>query len=544
MAELKKILGYPANDIDKILQQSVYSVADNIERDGLPNAIKTTYRTIYVRTTGKFYHWENGAWNEDESGTIVLDTVMSDTSENGVQNKVIKKYVDDENGKKQNTLTPGVNMEIKNDVISSTIPTSSATVLGGVYLYKVGTVWNIDTTGNDPAVRIPEGITIVESVMLKDDMEALYIPSSVIQNNASIDKNKTYTKYRELHCSMDLEQFLNIQVSGYTGSLGGYYGSGVDLYLKEVKQDIITVSSKYGITTLGYQLCGIGMTELTLEEGIERIQGIEYCTNLTTLHLPASLKTIDNYGLSRNANLKDVYYAGTKSQWNQITLGNNYKSGSLFEVIHCSDGDLDLVVKGPIVRVPDGVTTLTLANLATNMETLIIPDSLISCNARINKSTYRVYNRLETTKSLEDFLAIEVVNNDYRNAIGGYGNNPSLGVGQLTDLVINGKVQTTITIPGTVKDTGYNLSSLSITELTLEEGVTTLSGAGYCTDLSNVNLPSTLTSIGIRGFFQCSSLTALNYAGTIAQWANVSLGSKWKPSNLTVVHCSDGDVTL
>lgn len=31
----------------------------------------------------------------DSGGTIILDTEMSNTSENAVQNKVIKKYVDD-----------------------------------------------------------------------------------------------------------------------------------------------------------------------------------------------------------------------------------------------------------------------------------------------------------------------------------------------------------------------------------------------------------------------------------------------------------------
>lgn len=445
-------------------------------------------------------------------------------------------------GNKQDALTAGENITIKDNIISSTIPTSSATVLGGVYLYKIGDVWNIDTSGNDPAVRIPEGTTIVENAMLKSDMEVLYIPSSVTQNNASINKQNTYINYRELHCDMDLEQFLNIQVGGYTSSLGGYYGSGVNLYLKEVKQDSITILNKYGITTLGYQLCGLGMTELTLEEGIERIQGIEYCTNLTTLHLPVSLKTIDSYGLARNTNLKDVYYAGTKSQWYQITLGANYNQGCLFDVIHCSDGDLDLVIKGPVVTVPDGVTTLTLANLATDMETLIIPDSLTSCNARIIKTTYKVYNRLETTKSLEEFLAITVANDDYRNAIGGYAGSSAAND---VDLVINGNVQTTITVPGTIKDAGYNLSSLSITELTLEEGVEILGCAGYCHNLTTVNLPSTLTTIGNRGFYNCANLETLNYAGTMAQWANVSLNNYWHRSTpLTVVHCSDGDVTL
>lgn len=32
---------------------------------------------------------------DDEAGSLTLDTEMSDTSENGVQNKVIKQYVDD-----------------------------------------------------------------------------------------------------------------------------------------------------------------------------------------------------------------------------------------------------------------------------------------------------------------------------------------------------------------------------------------------------------------------------------------------------------------
>lgn len=105
MAELKKILGYPANDIDKILQQSVYSVADDIERDGLSKAIKTTYRTIYVRGTGKFYHWENEAWNEDKSGSVVLDDKLSSTSENGVQNKVITKAINEKQDKLRDDAT-------------------------------------------------------------------------------------------------------------------------------------------------------------------------------------------------------------------------------------------------------------------------------------------------------------------------------------------------------------------------------------------------------------------------------------------------------
>ena len=391
---------------------------------------------------------------------------------------------------------------------------------------------------------IPEGVTVLEQDMLKDDMKILYIPSTLTESNVTIAKDKTYTYYRELHCTMDLEQFLNVKVSSYSSSLAGYYGNAVDLYLKEEKQDNIEISSKFGITTLGYQLCGVGVKKIYIDEGVEAILGLEYLTNLTSISLPKTLKTIGDYGLAKNTALTDVYYRGTKAEWYKISLGNNYKQICPFEVIHCADGDLSLTVEGPVIEIPDGLTTLTLSNIATDLETLIIPNSLVSTTARINKQTYTLYNRLETTKSLEEFLAIDT-NNDYRNAIGGYGQSLSLGKGQLTDLVINGELQEGIVVPGTVEDAGNNLSSLSITYLAFEEGVKTIGCAGYCENLMSITLPSTLTSIGERGFYGCTSLSELIYNGTMKQWANISLSSRWKTgTQLTVVTCTDGEVTL
>ena len=102
MAELRKILSYPANDIDKILQQGIYSVADDNERLALALAIKTTNRTVYVRATGIFYAWNGTNWVQLSTP---IDTQMSDVSENAVQNKVIKQYVDTEVGKADKLLT-------------------------------------------------------------------------------------------------------------------------------------------------------------------------------------------------------------------------------------------------------------------------------------------------------------------------------------------------------------------------------------------------------------------------------------------------------
>lgn len=98
MAELKKVLDYPAESIAHILQRGFYTVETEAERDSLSSDIKTTMRTVYVRSTGRIYHWEDDKWNQDKNGSIDLDTEMSDSSDNGVENRVIKAYVDSKVG--------------------------------------------------------------------------------------------------------------------------------------------------------------------------------------------------------------------------------------------------------------------------------------------------------------------------------------------------------------------------------------------------------------------------------------------------------------
>lgn len=81
---------------------------------------------------------------------------------------------------------------------------------------------------------------------------------------------------------------------------------------------------------------------------------------------------------------------------------------------------------------------------------------------------------------------------------------------------------------------------------TVASGVTTI--AYHCASNSNlqsVTIPSTVTKINNYAFSNCSSLTSFTYQGTMANWANVTLNTYWhENSAFTVVHCSDGDVTL
>ena len=122
----------------------------------LPETIDNAKAYIVIRT-GVTNTPQTPVLKELGGATIIIDSELSDTSENPVQNKVIKAELD----KKQKTLTQanaGVGIRIENDPVSGEakivatgegesgyeLPVATPTTLGGI---KVGNDFDIDTTG-------------------------------------------------------------------------------------------------------------------------------------------------------------------------------------------------------------------------------------------------------------------------------------------------------------------------------------------------------------------------------------------------------------
>jgi hypothetical protein len=54
-----------------------------------------------------------------------------------------------------------------------------------------------------------------------------------------------------------------------------------------------------------------------------------------------------------------------------------------------------------------------------------------------------------------------------------------------------------------------------------------------------------VTSIRRDAFYNCSSLTAIRYKGTIKQWKQVTLGKDWSDGiGAYSIRCTDGDKIL
>ena len=97
-------------------------------------------------------------------------------------------------------------------------------------------------------------------------------------------------------------------------------------------------------------------------------------------------------------------------------------------------------------------------------------------------------------------------------------------------------------VPNYMFDGCINLSSV-----TIPNSVTAIGRGAFasCSGLSSITIPSSVINIDQYAFLICSNLSTINYSGTMSQWSLITLGNHWNQAvPATVVHCSDGDVSL
>ena len=84
------------------------------------------------------------------------------------------------------------------------------------------------------------------------------------------------------------------------------------------------------------------VTAITLPSGLTQISTMQFlgCSNLTRLDIPAGLKLLDTQALNGCTSLTDIFYGGTKAQWEAITKEDRWYKGTGDFVIHCTDGDI------------------------------------------------------------------------------------------------------------------------------------------------------------------------------------------------------------
>lgn len=117
-------------------------------------------------------------------------------------------------------------------------------------------------------------------------------------------------------------------------SIGRCAFSGCDGLMNITIPDSVT-----SIGSAAFEHCS-GLTSIVIPDSVTSIDhwAFQYCTGLTSATIGNGVKSISRYAFWDCASLKDIYFNGTKDQWNVI---KKIDSGIKNCTIHCTDGDLE-----------------------------------------------------------------------------------------------------------------------------------------------------------------------------------------------------------
>ena len=107
-------------------------------------------------------------------------------------------------------------------------------------------------------------------------------------------------------------------------------------------EELTSITIPDSVTSIGsaaFEHCS-RLTSIVIPDSVTSIDHwtFQYCTGLTSATIGNGVKSISRYAFWDCASLKDIYFNGTKDQWNVI---KKIDSGIKNCTIHCTDGDLE-----------------------------------------------------------------------------------------------------------------------------------------------------------------------------------------------------------
>ncbi len=265
------------------------------------------------------------------------------------------------------------------------------------------------------------------------------------------------------------------------------------------------------------------LTSVVIEAGVTSIGDYAFydCENITSITIPLSVVSINESAFSDCRSLKDVYYAGSKYDWEKITIatyGNGYlKSATIHysnvvveeitfntDSIHLNPTEMYNLVA---VISPENATDKTLTWSSSDTTVAVVSNGIVTAKAPGNAVI---------TATSADGLCSASCNVTVTGVIAN-------GIcGENVTWALNSDGLLTISGNGAMSDysfdnTPWNDQTSLIKSVIIEDGVTSIGNSSFsnCSNLVSITIPDSVSSIGTEAFLECASLESLDIPDSV-----------------------------